>query len=568
MERPTLRRLLSRTALPLAAFFAIAAWSLTQTAEARAETLYLARSALVLLLAAAWVAPPSLRFARAHAAGAILVVVAVWALPAGPREGPHRGLAVTAMLLALLTVAVAGSVNGRWRWTAVLPLAVALQSLLVPDVLLPGQEWPRQLLLLVGLPLVSALAVARLGRHLGTRKALLAGGLAAAWTPGFDLGTTLLLVALAAAADLRWGERTQGWRVIPIALLVAPLLGSPRAGLLALAASAFAAPRLWPRILAPAALCLLALAFPARELSEAFTLLPWLILALPVILAPSREDLSVRGASLLLGLAGVVLSPHPGWMVPAVAFLVLSSRNHIPSATVQATWGVVMVGGAAFFASYPWLRTPPMPHFFHALGMQATWFWAMVVTVMAGLLVLGQSLLPQSRSRTSSLAGSAAVALALFASVPQAGIALLPASTLLGGAEGLRRWTSERVEATATAIMVESSLGHTAHLDSGTTVATLTLETGSGTLLRLPLRLGRETDEWSSRHLPRDMTAALAPSTFFGWVDSSGLFFGLRYRTVLDLPVGATTPIVQVRLELAPSLPELTLGLFKMELRP
>ena len=512
------RDFLTRTALPVAAFLAIAAWSLTQTAEARAETVYLARSALVLLMAAAWVAAPTPRFTRATGAAATLAVLATWALPSGPREGPHRGLVVTVVLLALLAGALANRLTREWRWWSALPLAVAMQAILLPDLLLNHVPWHRLLVQLGALPLLSGLAVALLARWMGPGKALLTGGLTASLAPGFDLGATLLLGALAAAAELRFRRHSTPWRWVAMAFLVTPLLFSPRAGLLALAAASFVLPLRWLKLAAPAVALGLAMLFPVRPMGEALFLLPWVILLAPVILAPSAKSLQARGGAAILGAAGAVFGPDPGWLAPAIALAVLSCDDKAPASRFQAAWGAFLVAGSMLFAGYPWLRSPPLPDLLDRLGVTPSFAWVILLSALGAVLILGESFVPATSKKLIPAGLTLALTTALWLAVPQPGVPVLPESVLLGGESGPRQWSSPVPPFQARSVLVESSLGNAGNLDQGVTVATVTLTTASGALLRLPLRFVSDTDEWSARRLPGESSSPVSPpSSSAGW---------------------------------------------------
>jgi hypothetical protein len=201
--------LLARLGPPLAAFLAMMSHASQEVSRAAAaETSALAFYATVVLLAVAALARPG---AAEALLGSVLTAAAVWVLPHGPlREGT-----VAALLVALFAIAAARRLaaergGGTLRLEVALPLALGAQALLRSVVLLPPQlgdlGWRTPVILLV-LPAAAAVAMTLIARRLGTASALLAGGAAGLAGPGWNVKTTLALLAVAAAAALlprRW----------------------------------------------------------------------------------------------------------------------------------------------------------------------------------------------------------------------------------------------------------------------------------------------------------------------------------------------------------------------------
>lgn len=219
-----LARDLAAYAAPLAAFFAMASFAGLETDPvASVEGAFLARVAVGVLLAVAALAPPP---AIELAVGCVLATAAVWGLPAGPSRG-----AVVAMILAGCLAAAGvrrlSLILPALPFAAVLPLAVGLQILVRGNLLLVPVLEVRPLVVLLGLPIVAAAALALLAWRHGGERALLAGAAAAMLGPGWTAASTAALVTLAAGSALAvlWPARDPR-KADP----VRPRAGNPRPG--------------------------------------------------------------------------------------------------------------------------------------------------------------------------------------------------------------------------------------------------------------------------------------------------------------------------------------------------
>jgi len=239
-----------RILVPLAALAAMASFAAREADPAgAAESVYLAVLAAAALLPAGFLAPwPAYELGI----GSALATAAVWALPAGP----GRGAAVMALLVALTAVAAGrallspspgegggrgrergpggeGSRTGEGGGRILIPLALGAQVLLRGDLLLTPPPVARLAVALVALPVVGGLALAVLARRHGMALALIAGGTALALAPGFNVASTLGLVALAAGETL--AREDGGARVKAAAwiLLLAPIAWAPGPGVVA-----------------------------------------------------------------------------------------------------------------------------------------------------------------------------------------------------------------------------------------------------------------------------------------------------------------------------------------------
>src|SRR6185295_10302686 len=241
-----------RLLVPLAALAAMASFAMREAdPSGAAESAYLAVLATVVLLPVGFLVRwPAIELGL----GATLATAAVWVLP----PGPGRGAALVLVLVASVSVAAgrlslgAGETRPA-RLQFLIPLALALQFLLRGELLFEPAMSLRTLVALLILPVAGAGAVAVLARRHGALFASIAGGTALLLAPGFNVASTLSLIALAAGDLLAW--ENLGWQAKAAAwiALLAPILWEPGPGV----AAAVCALALWrPRIA-------LALAVPA-----------------------------------------------------------------------------------------------------------------------------------------------------------------------------------------------------------------------------------------------------------------------------------------------------------------
>ncbi|MFL6291525.1 MAG: hypothetical protein ACJ759_11580 [Thermoanaerobaculia bacterium] len=180
---------LVRFLLPLAVLGAIAAFH-----EPSAEGLFLGELSAALLLVVAALAPaPAFELGL----GSVLAVTAVWALPPGPGRG-------AAMMLLLVATFLAACMRRLSRTLPGLPLAVSIPLALGIQILLRSEllfEPPglRTIVALLALPVAAGAAMAVLASRQGGETALIAGGVAVLFGPGWNVTTTLVLIAVAAA---------------------------------------------------------------------------------------------------------------------------------------------------------------------------------------------------------------------------------------------------------------------------------------------------------------------------------------------------------------------------------
>jgi hypothetical protein len=559
--------------VPPAALAAIGCFAVREVDPvAAAEGVYLGKLAAGVLVAVAALAPEP---ARELGLGAALATAAVWSLPAGP----GRGAVLMALLVAAFTVAAVRRLRMQWpshpassTLTPAVALCFGAQILLRGELLfsLRPTAMPtmtvaalaaaaRPWLALLVLPVIAGTATAMLWRRYGALPAWVAAGAAMALAPGWTVGTTLAVVALAGAATLvnaPAGTRVAWGRA-----------GAPRLELAGALAALLASIAWEPRSGWVATVAGLALWRPPGERSWPWT---WARLAAATLLAlavPWVPDRSVLAAPL------------------ALAALALPSMG--AAVGIAAVWGAAVVLGTALLASYPWMRVDPLGDCLALLGAGGQPGWRLAATIGAAALAVGavSLFLGMSRRRADRTArrpaneetarratgGAAAVAgLALFAAlaVPRM---LYPGTTFLTAGDtvllerGNPEWRREIGTGRARSVVLQTSLLHAAELATGTPVALVRLRATGSSDVEMVLRAGRDSGEWAARRPDLAGARLTAPRAWMSWV--AGDFFGQRYRSRLAIPSQGS--FGRLEIELAPGLPpDFALALYQVELDP
>jgi hypothetical protein len=553
MHAPSSTRALSPlvvAAVPLAVFAAAAAFAAHEVDRVgAAETAYLGGVAAAALAAVAALAPsPALELGL----GATLAVTLLWTLP----DGPGRGAALGLLLAATFTIAAVrrlGRVLPALPLGVAVPLALGVQMLLRGDLLLAPRADLKTLGVLLGMPIVAGVALALLARRHGGGLALLAGGTAALFAPGWSTASTLALIALA-AGDLLGSEPTPKplQRALAVLALLAPLAWEPRAGLLfALAGLALAAPR---AALAPAlGLAVLARVLPPASGAGGFGIVT-LPLLVPAFLLPVRGRWERPTAALLLTVAARAIS-GPAALAAPLALAALGVRKEGAGAAAQRVWTGALLFGASLLAAYPWLRPTPLADGIALLGPVRT--IAMVAVALVVLLELGSALRwwPLRRPTRAAMAAGLVLFLALLFRIPPPGIRLFRPEQAIRLDAANPAWETALPSRSLSGLAVESVLNNSTALAPETPVATVRL-LGPGDVA-WTLRAGRESGEWAARRpdVARAMAANGAPGAppWMGWV--AGSFFGERYRAVFPLPRLSARPFGRLRIERLPGLP-------------
>lgn len=530
-------------------------------AASAAESAYLALLAAAALLPVAFLAPPP---AFELGLGSVLATAAVWSLP----PGPGRGAAVGMVLVATLAVAAGRRLSSSWDGSAVtIPLALALQVLLRGELLFEPQLNPKTLFALVALPVAAGVAVAVLARRHGTILPLLAGGTAALLAPGFNVASTLALVALAAGELLAWEDVRWPFKAAAVAALVAPVAWDPRPG-------------------AVAAVCGLALARPGIALGLAvpvaaglgwFSKMPWdgmvrqlasLPLLVPGVAIPERDRWRAALVAVLLA-ATVPVTPNAGVLAAPLALAALCLRRDGAFTVPQRVWTGALVGGTALLASYPWLRKEPVGVALSLLGLPPGLLLTAAVVgvflVLAGLGIwMGRGWGEPLRSMRLAGLTAAGIVLALLTGLPDSGTPLLPAEMPVVLNAQRPAWETAIPRQAMGELVVESSLSNGAGLAPGTPVAVVRLRDLAGRTVNWTLRAGQGTGEWAAGRPDVARLGVQAPSPWVSWV--AGDFFAQRYRDRWTL--AHPDRFVRLRVERAPGVPpDLAVALYQLEIR-
>ncbi|HKI03969.1 MAG TPA: hypothetical protein VKK31_18455 [Thermoanaerobaculia bacterium] len=559
-----------RLLVPLAALAAMASFAGREIdPSGAAESAYLAMLAAAVLLPVGFLAAwPALELGL----GSALATAAVWALP----PGPGRGSAVVLVLIATLAVTAGrrllrGGKEGWFETVSILvPLALGAQILLRGELLFDPTPAPRTLVALIALPVAGAVAAALLARRHGLPFALIAGATAVVLAPGFNVASTLALIALAAGdllarEELGWAPKAAAW----IALL-APIAWEPGPGI----AAAVCGLALWrPRIA-------LALAVPAAaglawhfhgSLSgwdEIPRQLLWLPLLLPAVVVPERGRIATLLTAALMA-ATVPQIPDLSALAAPLALAAVALRRSGASSVPQRVWTGAVLAGTALTASYPWLREEPLAAALALLGVPpgpllAVWIGALFLAIAALGVWMGRGWGEPLRSNRLAGLAAACVALALLLGVPAPGTELLAPETPVVLDAANPSWETGILGQPVRSVVVESNLANGAGLAPGTPVAVVHLRNLAGRTVRWTLRAGEDTGEWAARRTDVAEAGAQAPPAWVSWV--AGDFFAQRYRCRWQL--ASPDSFVQVRIERAPGAPpDLALALYQLEVR-
>ena len=550
-----------------------------------AESLYLAVLATAALLPVGFLSPwPAFELGL----GSALATAAVWALS----PGPGRGTAVAVALLATLAVAAGrglgkgpkglkgpkgqeeeagGRVPGVPAVPEVpvfLPLALGLQILLRGDLLFAPAPLLRTAVALVALPVAGGLAVSVLARRHGTAPALIAGGLAILLAPGFNVASTLALVALAAGDFLAWEKTGRLAKGIAVAALLAPIAWAPGPGI-AFAVCGLALWRPWIGLgLALPAAFGLGWVFhatgPAVEMQVS-----WLLLLAPAAVIPRRERIPAVVAAVAIA-AAVPLIPNVATLAAPMALAALCIRRDAPFAVPQAVWTGALGAATALLAGYPWLREEPLATALARLGLPpgaalAAWTVGLFLALAALGAWMGRGWSEPVRSARLAGLAAACLALATLLGLPHAGTALLAPETPVVLDAGHPAWEGRLPGPAAVgSVVVESSLSNGAGLAHGTPVAVVRLRNAGGRSLDWTLRAGEATGEWAARRPDVARNGVTAPRPWISWI--AGDFFAQRYRArwTLERPERAAV----LRVERAPGVPaDLEVAVYQVEIR-
>jgi hypothetical protein len=560
---------LVRLLVPLAAFAAMAGLSAHELDPGgAAEGGYLAVLAAGVLLAAAVLAPrPGLE----PPAGAVLAAAAVWALP----PGPARGAAVVVVLAASLAVAAVRRLAETLPDlppAVAIPLAVGCQLLLRGELLLHPEPLARTLVALLALPVAGGIAASVLARRHGGERVLVAAGTALLVAPGWNVLTTLALVALAAGDLMTWPGLGRPAKLAALAVVLAPIAWRPAAGLAGLAIAAAGLSLAQPLaglLVGVAGWAAVGFLHLAPDLAD-FPRASLALLLLPTVLWVegwrSRETLVRLGLAVGL-IAGQDLVPELSALAAPLALAALLLRRAGPAASLQRMWTGMLLAGTALLASYPWLRQDAVLAALRLGGLEPGLLaGGIAVAVFSVLAALGLWLQRRpGRGPYPAFLLAGLVFVALLLALPRPGVTLLPDETAIELDAARPVWETPLPPGPIAGVVVDSALADSAGLAGGTPAAVLHLTGPDGRTLSWTLRAGQETGEWAARRPDVAASARLrSPRAWISWI--AGDFFAQRYRAVWA--VGHPERFARLRIERAPGLPaEVSLALHQVEVR-
>ncbi len=526
----------SASRLALGALTIASAIALALLADAppfRQEGIFLSLLMVAPLLATLLLMPHGRTLAVPVAALPLLLLLALAALPPGPPRGAALGLLLALALAISASLALtAGPSLARWSL-----FALGSSGLFQARRLLAPELDPALAAHLLVLPLLGALAAAILSRRHGGAVALTLVTLGLLATGGWSPTLVAGLWAVAAILELVAGPMADPPRIAPVPLLAAasiqpPLWGFGAGVAVTLGALAPLLGRLWPALLlvAGALLVLLGEPLPWRTVLPLAGLVVVGSACLWLLPADSLRPFGrARGLASALALLGVTARTLPVEQTLTAVVLVLlaaavkpGGRAGTPNGRALATprqalllaFHTVLLTLALAHATYPWLRTES------ALGRLVHNGLPAVAPVSARLLSW-------------------------------------PPVTLHRGEP---TWTADFPEESSSSdvtVFVDSTLTNAAALETGTVVARVALEgesEGSSIPQEWLLRAGIETSEWAAAR--RDLRERPGAEPWLSWVDSSGDFFGQRYRARLDAPPVDVPGAARLRVTLEPGLPE------------
>jgi hypothetical protein len=205
------------------------------------------------------------------------------------------------------------------------------------------------------------------------------------------------------------------------------------------------------------------------------------------------------------------------------------------------------------------------------LGLDPDWVATTAVVVgFAGLAIYARARAERrlsSRWPAAEILGGLILAGLVLLSTPTGGLLPIAKQARVLTAEAARWSFRPKVPTMTSAIAIDSSLANSTSAPAGAVAALVRIRGPHGES-DWHLRIGQQSGEWAA--LRNDVAAIpgfSAPEPFLSWVDTSGGFFGQRYRAIWILPEPFL--VEEIEIELAADVPEgLTLTLFRLELRP
>ena len=573
--------------IPFAAWAAIHSLVIVDSdPTAQQETRFLALWVMALLLAmvasqrgsrSQGTAQTSAALASVPLATAVLVAAATWAAPPAPLRGALVGL-----LLCLGAL-----ISATWVWwrpdegssrplepSTTVPLALAFQWLARPDLFLAPLLEPLDLVHLLVLPVVCALALGLLSQQEETQLVLVVGATAFVLAPGWTVGNTLALVALAVGGWMRSSQTILGDRTRPfglVVLLTIALWQFPLGALSSLAGLARFGGR---RASLPVLLLAGSIAFfSSAGVDRLSALTLWIggVCLIPAVFLSARKEHGWMRTGLVLALAGALLGKGPEPLVSGLCLAALALPSHGAGARLQRLWSALLFGGTLLLAAYPWVRTAPRLEFLGLLGLQTK-----ETLLLPLVLVVGLGSMLELWNRTFPRLRVQPVFLVLLLLLGVAGRYSGPSLELLDNYRSVALDTEEQPrlnrafdEQRVATVILDTNLVQGLSLPEGTPVAMVHLRDREGQRIRSwPLRAGIHTGEWAAARpdvaqhpnfsAPRPWLSQLAPD---------GTFFARRYRARFHVPEPAMAS--QLSVAIRSDLPAGTqVVVYRLEVRP
>ncbi len=583
----------TRGFLPLLVYASIAVLAaVLEDPVASRESLFLALWAalgVAVVTALGW--PTTGRGRQLHwpVATSLLVVAAAWM----GHHQPYRGATVSVVLLLGLCLAMLSAWQERQRpliksrvaqrspvagtqfqllnAEITVPAALGFQLALRPGLLLQPYFELHSTVSLVLLPVVAGLALAFLAERFDPRRVALAGATALILGPGWNVTTTLALLALAAGSVYADDRRPtwQRWMAIAGWLTLPWLLGSVGllfvVGGLALVVTPTAALLLLLATLA------IGLGMPAARLKEQAILLFVAAAGMvPSALWVTKEGRWRMRHGALIALAAALIGEGPEALACGLALLALSAPVKGCVFEMQRAWTATVLLGTCLFAAYPWMWQEPRGALLRQLGIVPRGsdliLPFLLVVGLGSLLQLLRQLLGRRSPRTLwwvlSLLGIALLS-------GQQGVTVLRNSyqaVVLDDAADLYRQSFEAPAVRA--VYLDSNMVHGLQLEPGTVVADVVLRDKNNRQLRSwPLRVGVHTAEWAVAR--PDIAARPGLQVPHHWVSqiaADGTFFSRRFRGRFEVAEPLSAAHLHIRRR--PELPaEVQLVIYRLELR-
>lgn len=557
------RELVSRLLLALSAGAAIVAptFVLSAGSDASVEDRFLAIIVIGVLGSLALLArEPAIEALSA----ALLATAAAWVIPAGPL----RGATVWIVLTAALVLAISRRLQAKSRFeaSAFFGLALAVQFLARPGLLLPFALDLHRLAALFVLPAVAAIALTVLARRYSPITLLLVATPLLVVAPGFNTAATLALVALALGESGRSHLPPSLSWLPPAALCLLALAWEPATiFFLALIGVAATAPRNWWRqsIVSLLAVGLVVLEPGIRPTHALFVLLPIVLGLAPLALASMTPAARYLSAVTLL-ITGILVVPEPAAVTAALALATLAEHGTTVTVRLAAIWATILAAGSLLAAGYPWVRPLPLSTILSVFHINQSWLATGFFLAICILLFLlgGRSRL---RHRLSTLLTATALVLLAMMGLPHHW-PLAETSPRLAGPHVLSArnpsWAATWKGARLRRMIVDTSAANVTSLSAGTVLARISLITAGGRHLDHLVQLARDSDDWALwRPDLRYRLDRVKARPWIHWV-SGEQFFASRYRMIWTLPATRREALRRILVVRSPRLPlDVTLSL-------